>query len=109
MDSHSMRSIVGGRISTDIVRSCSRTLTPELRAAWVHEFLDTNQAFTASLPGVGGGFAVQGVYLGRDWALLGTGLNLQMGASTRLFGGYDLQVNDYQAMHIGSGGVEYVW
>ncbi len=109
MDSHSMRSIVGGRISTDIARTCCRTLTPELRAAWVHEFLDTNQAFTASLPGVGGGFAVQGVDLGRDWALLGTGLNLQMGASTRLFGGYDLQVNDYQAMHIGSGGVEYVW
>jgi uncharacterized protein with beta-barrel porin domain len=109
MDSNSLRSILGGRISTDIARSCCRTLTPELRAAWVHEFLDTNQAFTASLPGVGGGFAVQGVDLGRDWALLGTGLNLQMGASTRLFGGYDLQVNDHQAMHIGSGGVEYVW
>jgi uncharacterized protein with beta-barrel porin domain len=109
MDSNSLRSILGGRISTDIARTCCRTLTPELRAAWVHEFLDTNQAFTASLPGVGGGFAVLGVDLGRDWALLGTGLNLQMGASTRLFGGYDLQVNDHQAMHIGSGGVEYVW
>jgi uncharacterized protein with beta-barrel porin domain len=110
VDSHSLRGILGARFSQTVLTSGGRLVTPEVRAAWIHEFLDTNQVINAGLAGVGGaGFAVRGVDLGRDWATVGGGASLHLSESTRLFGGYDLQVNGNQAFHIGSGGVECLW
>jgi outer membrane autotransporter protein len=110
LDVHSLRSILGGRISREVSTSGGRRLTPEIRAAWLHEFLDTNQVVSAGLADVGGaGFAVRGVDLGRDWASVGGALHLQANASTRWFASYDVQFNEHQTFHIGAGGVEVVW
>ncbi len=110
VDAHSMRGILGGRFSKTVCTNGGRMLTPEFRAAWMHEFLDTNQVVNSGLAGIGGaGFAVRGVDLGRDWATVGTGFNLHLNSSTRLFAGYDLQFNSNQTFHVGSGGVEFVW
>jgi outer membrane autotransporter protein len=109
LDAHSLRSILGGRFARTFYEN-GRAITPEFRAAWMHEFLDTNQVVNTGLAGIGGaGFAVRGVDLGRDWATLGTGFNFHLTDATRLFAGYDLQFNDHQTFHVGSGGVEFVW
>ncbi|TWT90328.1 Autotransporter beta-domain protein [Pseudobythopirellula maris] len=111
VDAHSFRSIMGGRFSTDRHLRNGRRLTPELRAAWIHEFLDTNQVVSNNfaIGGAGAGFAVRGVDLKSDWGLFGCGVSYQANAASRLFAGYDLQVNDVQTLHVGSGGVEFVW
>ncbi len=66
-------------------------------------------AYRASTPWVRWKSAVHGVDLGRDWALVGTGLNLPLASSANLFVAYDAQFNAYQAFHVGSGGVELAW
>ncbi len=110
IDAHSLRSVLGGRFSTTRRTFRGLALTPEFRAAWLHEFLDTRQTVQASFADLGGdGFAARGVDLGRDWVNLGGGLNLAGGPGARLFAGYDLQFNEHQAFHVGSGGVEFTW
>jgi hypothetical protein len=52
---------------------------------------------------------VRGVDLGRDWALAGGGLNLRTSRHARWFAGYDVQANDHQVLHVGSGGLELQW
>jgi len=109
LDAHSLRSIVGGRLATSRTTRSGRLLTPELHASWMHEFLDTNQVVSSTFAGTSATFAVSGVDLGRDWANLGAGATLQLNHHARVYGGYDVQVNENQAMHVGSGGVEFVW
>jgi outer membrane autotransporter protein len=110
IDAHSLRGIVGSRLSKTVCTDGGRMLTPEIRAAWMHEFQDTNQLVNVGFAGIGGaGFAVRGVDLGRDWATVGTGFQLHFNESIRLFAGYDLQVNGNQTFHAGSGGVEFAW
>lgn len=109
VNSHSLRSVLGGRVSSSYCTRHGRRWTPEVRASWMHEFLDTNQVFSSNFAGATGAFAVDGVDLGRDWANVGVGVSLQVSANSRLFGGYDAQLNDHQVWHVGSGGFEAVW
>jgi outer membrane autotransporter protein len=109
VDTYSLRGLVGGRLATSRMTRGGRVLTPEVRAAWMHEFLDTNQVVSSSFAGTTGAFAVRGVDLGRDWALAGGGLNLRTSRHARWFAGYDVQANDHQVLHVGSGGLELQW
>ena len=109
LDAHSLRSILGKRVATTFCTPRGRRVTPEFRAAWMHEFLDTNQALTSTFAGSAGSFAVRGVDLGRDWATVGGGLSLQTNRHARAFAGYDTQFNDNQTLHTATGGVEFVW
>ncbi len=86
------------------------TLLPELRVAWAHEYLDTSNTVSARFDTSGGtGFIVTGADLGNDWALLGMGLKLQATEQIMLFTDYNVQVNDRQVTHTGSGGFEVQW
>jgi outer membrane autotransporter protein len=111
VDADSLRSFVGSRLSLPMVTSSGQLIIPQIRASWLHEFLDTNQVANARLGAFGGGtsFAVQGLDLGRDWALVGTGVTWQMTERLSLAGNYDLQTNSAQTFHIGSGTLNYVW
>ncbi len=110
IDTHSLRLLPGVRLRRTFFTHGGGRLAPELRASWVHEFLDTTSVVTAGFAGTPGtGFTVQGADLGRDWALLGGGLTWQANRHFSLFGGYDLQVNDHQVLHLGSGGAQYQW
>ena len=109
IDTHSFRSVLGTRIFGQSFRQ-DRSITPELRALWLHEFLDTETGFTTFFSGVGGGsFAINGLGLGRDWAVLGTGLKSQLTHNWSTYADYDLMLNDQTTFHIGSGGVQYTW
>ncbi|MBL9122163.1 MAG: autotransporter outer membrane beta-barrel domain-containing protein, partial [Planctomycetaceae bacterium] len=105
-DTNSLRTLVGGRA----VFGSRGRLTPQLRAAWFHELLSDSSLLNAHFAPIGGGaFNAQGLSLGRDWALVGGGLNWQLRGGWSLWGSYDTMVNARQTIHIGAGGLQYVW
>jgi uncharacterized protein with beta-barrel porin domain len=109
VDNDSLRSVLGIRTQVRTVPS-RRNVMPEFRAAWVHEFLDTNSPIVARFGSVGGaGFVVDGLNLGRDWALVGTGLSFNLGGGWSGQANYDAQMNEHQAFHIGSGSLQKSW
>lgn len=110
VDADSLRTIFGLRIERDVRTLRRHTLTPQARIGWLHEYLDTNAAVNNRFAGVAGtGFAAQGLDLGRDWALVGTGLSWRLSRRLTLAGNYDLQTNVNQTFHIGSADLQYVW
>jgi autotransporter-associated beta strand protein len=111
INTHSLRSVVGSRLFGTGVSHSGRAVRPELRALWLHEFLETGNEFNTSFNEVGGAlsFTVNGLGLGRDWALLGAGLNCDLGAGWIAYADYDVLVNDRQTFHVGAGGVQYAW
>lgn len=111
IDANSLRSFVGTRLSSPYVTAGGQLLVPQARVAWLHEFLDTNQISNARFGAFGGGtsFAVQGLDLGRNWALVGAGLTWNISEQVQIAGNYDLQANGQQTFHIGSGSLTYWW
>jgi uncharacterized protein with beta-barrel porin domain len=76
----------------------------------LHEFLQTDVAVNSFFAPVGGGsFAIQGLNLGRDWAIIGGGLNYELPGGWQLYANYDAQVNTQQVFHVGSGGAQVTW
>ena len=63
----------------------------------------------ATVTSGGTNFAVTGTSLGRDWAILGAGLNWNLGRGWQTYANYDAQVNVSQVFHVGSGGFQYSW
>ena len=111
IDTNSLRSMLGSRLQFQS-RSARNgwIVTPEVRGLWMHEFLDTTSIVNAQFAGVGGaGFTANGLDLGRDWAILGTGLAARPSDRWELRADYNSQFNDRQALHIGSGTVSYWW
>jgi outer membrane autotransporter protein len=111
IDTHSLRSFLGGRLLMESsIGRFGMTMTPEIRGSWMHEFLDTTSVVNAQFAGVGGaGFTANGLNLGRDWAILGTGMNFSKNDRFEVGVHYDAQFNDRQALHIGSGVIGYRW
>ncbi len=90
--------------------STGRVWVPELRAVWMHEFLQPDTTLTAIFAPVGGSsFATRGLNFGRDWAVLGGGTQYVLNQNASLFANYDLLFNTQQAWHAGSGGVQFAW
>jgi outer membrane autotransporter protein len=110
IDTHALRGLLGSRVSQTWQTASGRVFIPELRAAWMHEFLEPSSTLNAVFAPVGGGtFAARGLNFGRDWALLGTGVQWVLNRRTSLFANYDLQFNEHQVWNAGSGGLQFVW
>jgi len=110
IDTHSLRSILGGKISWNHHTQRGWGIEPNLRATWMHEFLDTNSVLSAAFGAPGSTtFAPRGLDLGSDWALVGAGLAIAPRETVALFANYDLQLGTRQTYHIGSGGVQLMW
>lgn len=110
IDAHSLRNVLGLRFDRSRRMRGGRMLTPQVRAAWLHEYLATSTAGSNRFVGIGGtSFAAQGLDLGRDWALLGAGLTWQVSARWSLAANYDAQLNQNQTFHAGSGTLQYIW
>ena len=79
-------------------------------ANWTHEFLDSAAEGAVALTGgPNGTIHVIGNSTGRDWIYGGLGGNLHMTDSFSVFGGSDVQVNDYTTYVNGHVGMKYVW
>ncbi len=110
VDTNALRGILGARLSTTRKTGSGRVFVPELRAAWLHEFLQPTSTLNAVFAPVGGAsFATSGLNFGRDWALLGLGTQYVCTQNFSLFANYDVQVNAVQTWHAGSGGAQFSW
>lgn len=77
---------------------------------WTHEFLDASAEGMVSLVGDrNGSIRVIGNSTGRDWIYSGIGGNLHYTDSFSVFGGADVQVNDYTTYVNGHAGLNYTW
>ena len=87
-----------------------RLWTSELRAAWMHEFLDTHQVANIQMNQIGGAAVpIRGLDLGRDWANGGGGVQLVSRRGMQLMVGYDLQFNQNQTFQFATGGIDFRW
>jgi outer membrane autotransporter protein len=110
VDTHSLRGVLGSRVFGQSAHRYGRSIRPEVRALWLHEFLETESSFSTFFSGTGGTpFAINGLGMGRDWAVLGGGLNCDLTCQWSTYANYDLMLNDQTTFHIGSGGVQYTW
>lgn len=76
----------------------------------MHEYADPTTAFNGMFVGAGGTpFYTTGLYAGRDWAMLGTGLSVNLTANIQLTGNYFALTNDHQTFHVGAGGLNLTW
>lgn len=107
VDAHSLRSMVGSNFygSRHFHGPLGGHWMPNARASWLHEFLDPATSVTGTQSG--SSFATNGLDLGRDWVLTGVGMQGNLNAALSLYANYDLQANDRNRFHTGSGGV--VW
>ena len=109
---HSLRSLLGTRVSTNV----NRSLSLFGQAIWMHEFLGrTSTDFVGqfSNPGMSNfsstsKFLVRGNNPGRDWAVVGAGFTRDNGR-WRVFGGYDAYINNQQVLHTGNAGLMLGW
>ena len=88
-DLNSFQTTLGVRLTSRIA-TASGTLTPEIGLGWSHEFGDASQSITASLVGVpGSSFTSTGIIFGRDAALIGAGLSMELSPDAKVFVDYD--------------------
>lgn len=110
IDTHALRGLLGARLAQAMTTKAGRDIVPEIRAAWMHEFLEPSSTLNATFAPIGGGsFAARGLNFGRDWALLGAGAQFALRENVSLFANYDLLFNSRQTWNAGSGGVQFVW
>lgn len=87
-DHESIRTTTGLHASYDI--HAGRTLIrPEVRAAWFHEYGDRAYSIDARFLDCAHGFTVYGPEIGRDAALVGAGLSVQMSRCLAVYAYYD--------------------
>jgi len=114
-DGHSLRSGLGTRFALNEFAVRREKMSFHGNAAWMHEFLGAYTDFTAQFSNPGHAnfasdarFTVHGNNTGRDWAILGTGMNFERN-NLQLFAGYDLYLNSNQVLHTGNVGMSYGW
>lgn len=109
---NSLRTHLGARMSfSELQDSSGRLWTPYVHARWVAELLDNDRLVNASIIGApaGGSFVTAGNGLGRHFAVVGTGVNVELTDHWSLFSNYDLQAGGGLTAHTGSGGLTYQW
>ena len=98
----SLRSELGVNVSyTATVGSIQ--ITPQVRLAWQHEFLDSTQSMDSRLAdGSGPLFSVDGPHMDRDRAMLGVGVDVRITPTFRVYGYYDGQLgsSDYRSDNV---------
>ena len=109
---NSLRTHLGARMSfSELQDSSGRLWTPYVHARWVAELLDDDRLVNASIIGApaGGSFVTAGNGLGRHFAVIGTGMSVELTDHWSMFSNYDLQAGGGLTAHTGSGGLTYSW
>ena len=105
-DGNSFATTLGARATTRINWGEHAVLVPELRLGWSHEFLDASQTLSTSLVGVpGSSFSATGINFGRDAALVGAGLSMELSPDAKVFVDYDGKLSQRFQEHAISGGL----
>ena len=85
------------------------TITPNVHARWLSDWMGEDRFVAGSLSGVGGSYLVQGASAGRNYLVAGGGVAIDRGRNVRLIGDYTYQTSGRQASHTGSGAIEVKW
>jgi outer membrane autotransporter protein len=105
-DTNSFQTTLGVRLTSRIALANYGALIPELLLGWNHEFLDASQTLSASLVGVpGSSFSATGINFGRDAALVGAGLSMELSPEAKVFVDYDGKLSQRFQEHPISGGL----
>ena len=107
---NALRSTVGARADLKLTANDGTVITPEVRATYLHDFMDTNVPLTEAFTGApGAGFNVSGVRPGREAALVGTGVTVGFSENVSATIGYDAAVRDHELDHTVQVGIKYTW
>lgn len=101
----SLRSELGAKLAYAATVSGIK-ITPQVRIAWQHEFLDSTQSIDSQFAGGGSPmFTVDGPHIERDRALVSAGVNVQITCTVSVYGYYDGQLgsSNYSANHVTAG------
>jgi outer membrane autotransporter protein len=79
--------------------------------SWMHEFLDADCDMTSkwAVSNNPSTFGVSGHSLGRNWAVIGAGMDWQLRQNLSVFGSYNLQANGNHMLNIGTAGARIQW
>lgn len=104
---HSVRTNLGANLSLDMYPG-EQHFKGILRGSWVHEFLNDIYGSTeVTAPSYV--HTIKGNPMGRDWALLGAGLEWTIVPEFMIFGNYDYMMNKYLRQSYGSVGAALMW
>ena len=107
---NALRSTVGLRADLRLTTGDGTVITPELRATYLHDFMDTNAALTESFVGAPAvGFRIAGVHPGREAALAGAGVTVGLSPALSANIGYDAAVREHELDHTVQAGMDYKW
>ena len=101
----SLRSELGAKIAYNAVFN-GITITPQVRIAWQHEFLDSTQSMDSRFAGGSGPiFSVDGPHMDRNRAVVSAGLSAQITPTVCVYGFYDGHVgsSDYNSNQFSAG------
>ena len=105
-----LRGTIGARADVKFTTDDGTVVTPEVRATYLHDFMDTNVALTEAFTGAPtAGFTVSGVHPGREAALVGTGVTVGFSENISATIGYDAAVRDRELDHTVQVGIKYTW
>jgi outer membrane autotransporter protein len=106
----SVRTVIGADLGANIPVGMERPLGVTIRLGWAHEYADTSRPMTAAFAGAPAvGFTVYGAQPLRDAAVIGLGLNAQIGASTSIYARYDGEITGRDDTHALSAGLRMTW
>jgi outer membrane autotransporter protein len=81
-------------------------VTPQVRIAWQHEFMDSTQSMNSRfIGGTGPTFTVSGPHMDRDRAVLSAGISAEITPSVTIYGFYDGQLgsSNYNSNQVSAG------
>ena len=105
-DLSSFQTTLGVRLTSRIALGEFGTLTPELRLGWNHEFLDASQKdHGRARRRAGKQLLGDQIFFGRDAALTGAGLSLELSPDAKVFVDYDGRLGSRLQEHSVSGGL----
>jgi outer membrane autotransporter protein len=103
------RTLLGTRLSRQFATGGGRLISLEGRALWRHELLDQSRIIDAQFAGQpGGAFAVAGLNVDRDAAILGGGLTVHPHLGLKLYLNYDVMTSENCTAHAGTGGLVFL-
>jgi fibronectin-binding autotransporter adhesin len=106
----SVRTVIGADLGANIPVGMARPLGVTIRLGWAHEYADTSRPMTAAFAGAPAvPFTVYGAQPLRDAAVVGLGLNAQIGASTSIYARYDGEITGRDDTHAISAGFRMTW
>ena len=102
--------MIGADLGASLPVGMERPLGVTIRLGWAHEYADTARPMTAAFAGAPAvPFTVYGAQPLRDAAVVGLGLDMQIGASTSIYARYDGEITGRDDTHAISAGLRMTW